>query len=130
MGYSPLLWGKEAWHFIHYVALNYPDHPTDEDKRSYKLFFDLLPVVLPCPFCGVHFEETKQRIPIRLESTKELFEWTIDMHNEVNKMNNKPVLSYDQALAEINKNSNKGQVYGGGVLDYKRIQRLLKNKPY
>jgi hypothetical protein len=28
MGISPKVWGKEGWHFIHYVALNYPDKPT------------------------------------------------------------------------------------------------------
>jgi hypothetical protein len=128
MGYSSTLWGKEGWHFIHYVALNYPEHPTDEDKRKYKLFFELLCVVLPCPFCAVHFEENMAKLPIRLENSKELFEWTIDMHNEVNKDNGKPILSYEEALAEINKNSNKGKVYGGGVMDYRKIQRLLKNK--
>ena len=126
MGYSPLVWGREAWHFIHYVALNYPDVPTDETKRKYKFFFELLPYVLPCPFCGNHFLENLEKLPIRLGSKKELFEWTIDMHNEVNKSNEKDVLTYEQALVELNKNSAKGKLYGDGVLDYRKIQRLLK----
>ena len=40
-------------------------------------------------------------------SRRELFEWTVDMHNEVNKRNKKKVLSYDQAIDEIKKNSKK-----------------------
>jgi len=40
-------------------------------------------------------------------SRKELFEWTVDMHNEVNKRNKKKILSYNQAIDELQKNSKK-----------------------
>ena len=35
MGFSPLIWGRQAWHFIHMVALTYPNNPTEADKKNY-----------------------------------------------------------------------------------------------
>jgi FAD-linked sulfhydryl oxidase len=105
MGYSPLLWGRQAWHFIHFVALSYPDTPNDLDKRNYLRFFKSLHKTLPCPTCAEHFKENMKKIPIRLENRKSLFEWTVDIHNEVNKENKKRILSYEQAIEEINKNA-------------------------
>jgi hypothetical protein len=107
MGYNAELWGSEGWHFIHFICLNYPDQPTEADKREYKQFFELLPKVMPCPPCGFHFEENMKKHPIRLYSKKELFEWSIDMHNEVNAMNDKRILSYEEAYNEIWKNTKK-----------------------
>ena len=107
MGYNAELWGSEGWHFIHFICLNYPDQPTEVDKREYKKFFELLPIVMPCPPCGYHFEENMKTDPIRLDSKKELFEWSIDMHNKVNDMNEKKILSYEEAYAEIWKNTKR-----------------------
>jgi len=107
MGYNAELWGSEGWHFIHFICLNYPDQPTEADKREYKKFFELLPIVMPCPPCGFHFEENLTKHPIRLDSKKELFEWSIDMHNEVNAMNEKKILSYEEAYNEIWKNTKR-----------------------
>ena len=101
MGYSPLLWGKEAWHFIHYVALAYI--PSEENKNSYMNFFNSLPDTLPCPICGEHFKQNMQKYPPRFDSSNDLFEWTVDMHNLVNRENGKVELTYKEAIYEINK---------------------------
>jgi hypothetical protein len=107
MGYPAELWGSEGWHFIHFICLNYPEQPTETDKNKYKQFFELLPVVMPCPPCGYHFEQNLIKYPIRTDSKKELFEWSVDMHNEVNAINDKPILSYQQAYYEIWNNTKK-----------------------
>jgi len=107
MGYSAELWGSEGWHFLHFICLNYPEQPTEEDKKEYKQFFESLPIVMPCPPCGYHFEQNMIKHPIRIESNKDLFEWSVDMHNEVNAMNDKPILSYEEAYNEIWKNTKK-----------------------
>ena len=39
--------------------------------------------------------------PINLESNRELFNWTVKMHNLVNKQNGKKSLTYDQAFSEV-----------------------------
>jgi hypothetical protein len=103
MGLSPSLWGREAWHFIHLVALTYPDKPTPDDVKEYHQFFESLGTVLPCPYCAKHYKEKMKDNPIRLGSQTELFQWTVDIHNSVNKDNKKKTLSYEQAFQEITK---------------------------
>lgn len=108
MGYNPSVWGRQAWHFIHMVALSYPENPSDDDKKHYLGFLNSLQYALPCPICGEHFRENMEKYPPRLDSKREFFEWTVDLHNAVNRMNKKKVISYDQAIDELKKNSIKG----------------------
>lgn len=105
MGYNPKIWGRQAWHFIHMVALSYPETPSDEDKANYMRFLKSLPTALPCPACGSHFRDNMEKYPPKMDSRKEFFEWTVDMHNEVNKMHKKRILSYNEAIDELKKNS-------------------------
>lgn len=138
MGYSPSMWGKQAWHFIHLVALQYPEIPTQEDRDNYLAFFKSLQNTLPCPACSKHFQENMERMPINLDSREGLFKWTVDMHNEVNKKTNKRVLSYDEAKNHLRKNSfvkeDKDfkipyEIIIGGILFITLIYFFNKNKP-
>jgi hypothetical protein len=101
MGYNPKIWGPEAWHFIHFVALNYPINPTEDDKRRYNNFFHSLQYTLPCEGCAYNFGEKLKKHPPKLESRKSLFEWTVDIHNEVNESNGKKKLTYEEAIRKI-----------------------------
>jgi hypothetical protein len=117
---KPTIWGHHMWKSIHYIALDYPNEPTEEEKTDYKLFFTNLYKVLPCYECSQHF---KKEIDIRhlsnndLENSNTLFKWTVDMHNFVNKRLNKKTLSYDEAYKvnsvtdisynKVQKNTNK-----------------------
>jgi len=103
MGYNPKLWGSEGWYFIHYVALNYPLNPTEKDKKSYFQFFASLEHTLPCEGCAFNFGEKMKKYPPKLENRESLFNWTVDMHNSVNKENGKPEISYEKAFEEISK---------------------------
>jgi hypothetical protein len=101
MGVSPKHWGREGWKFIHWVALTYPHKPTEKDKKNYLRFFESLQDVLPCPICAEHFKQNMKDHPINLESNKQLFNWTVEMHNLVNKQNGKKTLTFDQAFSEV-----------------------------
>ncbi len=103
MKLSPDLWGTQAWHFIHYVALSYPANPTMTDRANYLKFFESLGDVLPCQYCAKHFKEKMRKHPIKLNNKIELFEWTVDMHNIVNRENGKKEFTYKEAMSEINK---------------------------
>ena len=104
MGYSPELWGKEAWHFIHFVALTYPNNPTEEDRNNYMAFVKSLQFVLPCPSCSENYKVKFQDYPPRMDSKRDFFEWTVDIHNMVNKQNGKRELSYQEAINELHQN--------------------------
>lgn len=105
MGINAKHWGKQAWHFFHTIAYNYPDNPTETDKKDYLDYIDAFQRVLPCPYCAEHFKELLIQLPPKLDNQSEMFNWSVDIHNEVNKSNSKPVLSYEEALNELINNS-------------------------
>ena len=39
---KPEVWGPHAWIFLHSITFNYPDNPTDDEKKHYKNFFENL----------------------------------------------------------------------------------------
>lgn len=99
---NPNVWGKYQWTSIHFSALGYPNHPSVETKNSFKRYFnEILPEILPCEGCRQHLRETlKYELPITdkdLENKHNLFKWTVDLHNIVNKRLKKPTLSLHNA---------------------------------
>lgn len=105
MGISPKMWGSQGWHFIHSVALNYPDKPTDTDKKNYLDFFKSIGNTLPCEICSEHFSKKMEKTPPNLKNREGLFNWTVDMHNAVNKENGKKTYSYKEALSMVQANA-------------------------
>lgn len=104
MPIGPDKWGVHGWKFIHHVALGYPKIPTENNKNNYKSFFSLLGTVLPCHICNDHYNEHLLIHPLTddvLSTNKNLINWTIDMHNEVNKAHGKKIYSYDEAFELI-----------------------------
>jgi hypothetical protein len=45
--------------------------------------------------------------PINLVSNRELFNWTVEMHNLVNKQNGKKTLTFDKAFTEVTQQNKK-----------------------
>ena len=97
------VWGPPAWKFLHTITFQYPENPTDVEKRKYYVFFNSLKDVLPCPNCREHYSVNFDKIPIQMESRKELIEWLIDIHNKVNVMTGKREYSYDEVYQLYNK---------------------------
>lgn len=102
----PEIWGRYAWKFIHLVTLGYPEKPTDADKKRYYDFFQDLQYVLPCKKCRHNMTDHLKKYPLTsqaLSSRTSLVKWGIDLHNIVNYYTGKPMLTYPEALHEINK---------------------------
>jgi len=105
---TPEVWGPHGWKFIHYVTLGYPENPTQIQKDKYQAFFILLKDVLPCALCANHYKENLQHYPLNdqiLNSREKFIKWGIDIHNNVNKSNKKPILDYTTAYNMINTDS-------------------------
>jgi len=104
---GPESWGPHAWKFIHIVALAYPVKPTLEDKQNYKRFYTTIGDIIPCAHCREHYKEHLIKNPITddvLMNRKKLLNWTIDIHNEVNKLTGKTTYDYDTAVELITRN--------------------------
>lgn len=99
--FPPAVWGPFFWHTIHIVALAYPSDPTYSDKKAAKEFFESLQHLLPCPVCRSHYIEhiKKYSITPHLDRRKDLFRWTVLLHNTVNLALQKPTVEEKEVLA-------------------------------
>lgn len=92
---STRTWGPSLWRAIHFVALGFPaGRATDMQKEAYRLFYRGLDNVLPCPTCAEsyrrHLERDVRPVEEAIAATTAerpdaLFEWTVDLHNVVNR---------------------------------------------
>jgi hypothetical protein len=98
---NPNIWGPHAWKFLHSITLIYPDNPSEQDKINMKTFFTSVGPILPCHKCRNNFGKHLIIFPLNLtalESREKLVKWLINIHNEVNKMTNQPLLTYEQVI--------------------------------
>lgn len=94
----PSVWGPPLWKSIHYVALGYPANPTPEERRVYKTFFDqILEHLIPCHVCSENYHRHLVELrgswsdETRFSSPDGLFDWTVALHNLVNRDTSKPI---------------------------------------
>lgn len=81
-------WGKFLWPYIHTLALM--DSPIVIECIKN------VAATIPCGTCRLEFE--KALIDITIEQN--IFEWTVVLHNNVNKRLGKPEWSFQQAFEE------------------------------
>ena len=98
---GPEQWGPKMWDALHFIALGYPANPTIIDRDNYKTFFVMFGQVIPCIKCSVNYKMHLQELPIDpyLRDGSSLFEWTVKLHNIVNKENGKAEWTVEQAKA-------------------------------
>ena len=95
----PELWGPHLWKSVHYIALGYPDNPTENDMINYKIFYVNFWKIIPCMKCSMNYKRHSEELPIDdfLSSKNRLFEWTVHLHNIVNKELGKPLVQVESA---------------------------------
>ena len=84
-----------------YIVLLY--HYQKKYQKIYKkiyIYFSLLQKLLPCPSCKDNYKKHLVKYPLnnRLKTKKDVVTWLVDIHNEVNKMNNKSIMSYKDVI--------------------------------
>jgi hypothetical protein len=99
MGLVPNHWGPYTWATIHLICLGAPDVLDAAAQQHYRAFFNMLPHVIPCSVCSDHLKENLKTLPIddHLASNTDLFKWSVNLHNLVNKQLKKPQVSIEEA---------------------------------
>lgn len=89
-------WQPITWILFHTLSLEYDELYRDH----YVDFFESFKTIIPCKICRNHYNEkiNSDNMSIQNNINKErIFNWTIDLHNNVNKMNKKKLWTYDEA---------------------------------
>lgn len=94
------VWGPPAWTFLHSITMTFPERPCELEKQFYKNFFKNLGNVLPCSKCQEHYNKHLLNMPLdeHINSRRELVEWLIELHNQVNISLGKRTYSYDEVM--------------------------------
>ena len=92
-------WGPYAWYRFHKEAIRYPDNPCQCDINRiidyyHKKFFKYI----DCPTCCKEYRKIIYSTPLRVASREALFDWTVDVHNLINKKLGRPLMTYEQAF--------------------------------
>jgi hypothetical protein len=111
MHMPPEVWGPFFWHTMHITALGYPKEPTYAEKKAAKEFFESLIMLIPCSICRTHYAEHLKAKPISpfLDTRQDVFLWTIELHNAVNKSLNKAEMQPEDSIAYYKKLGNLGR---------------------
>jgi hypothetical protein len=96
------------WYNLHYFSLNYyPENPTRQDMEQIRQLISVMSTTgIPCPRCKGHFNQYIRAHPIETEalpSRCKLFEYFVNLHNDVNKRNHKSTFTNAQAMEKYSK---------------------------
>ena len=110
-------WGPSAWNYLHTLTFNYPENPSDNNKKYYYELFDNLRFTLPCKYCRESYNIFFKYINIKsyLDDRMGITYWLYTIHNIVNlKLNKKKVNFIDvvnfyekRRAGQINENCKK-----------------------
>lgn len=100
MGIEPSIWGPSLWRTMHFICFGAPTNVTSEQLARYRSFFNALPDVIPCQTCADHLAGTLASQPLmdKVTTGKELFEWSVDLHNAVNERLHKKKWTHEEAF--------------------------------
>ena len=87
---DPKIWGPHIWATIHNAALSADASSQYED---FEIFIKGLSKLLPCDVCREDFLTYLKKN----EPKRPAFEWTVDLHNHVNKKLGKNQISVESA---------------------------------
>ena len=93
MKIPPSKWGPHFWMTLHIACLGCQDAKVLSD------FVEGYKEIIPCLSCREHFEQVLVDNPV--PEADDLFRWSVDVHNIVNRRLGKPEISYEAALANI-----------------------------
>jgi|14_taG_2_1085336.scaffolds.fasta_scaffold94931_2 hypothetical protein len=83
-------WSSHVWQVLHNMSFG------DFQKREVVIeFIEYLPKVMDCKLCKKHYIEYINSNNPR--DSDDLFKWTVDLHNHVNKKLNKKLWTLDEA---------------------------------
>lgn len=96
-------WGARVWKLIHGFASNAPNPIPELYFTAYKSFIVTLSHLLPCKDCRAHLKNNLSNFPLEsnlVQTPEQLFRWSFNLHNVVNKMLKQPEWSWERAHNE------------------------------
>ena len=90
----------DCWNVIHEFPLNLPyrmQNFNENEKKQIYDFFNKEVSKISCFECRKHYIHYIKKHPIEIcKDSVEIFNWTVELHNDVNRRNNKKIYNSDE----------------------------------
>ena len=99
---NPDVWGPHYWHFLHTIAMTYPQTPTEAVKKKYYELLQNFDLFIPINSVGKHYRALLHNYPITpyLDNKESLVRWMHFMHNKINERLEKPQITLHDFYAQ------------------------------
>jgi len=98
MALDPKIWGPHYWHFLHTIAMNYPNHPSSVTKKKYYDLIQNFYLFIPVENISGEFSKLLDKYPIQpyLDNRDSFVRWVHFIHNKINEKLEKPSISLNE----------------------------------
>ena len=98
MALDPKIWGPHYWHFLHTIAMTYPQYPSTITKKKYYELIQNFSLFIPVENMSGEFSKLLDKYPIQpyLDNRDSFIRWTHFIHNKINEKLEKPQISLDE----------------------------------
>ena len=97
---SPQVFGPPTWAYLHISTVHLPENLNPTIATHVRNTLVAVPAMVPCDSCALHSGNFMLENKAKLESLKtgsDFFNFTVDLHNFVNKRLGKPTITYSKA---------------------------------
>ncbi|GAA5995231.1 flavin-linked sulfhydryl oxidase [Rhodotorula paludigena] len=76
--------GRASWKLLHTMAARFPEHPTEDQRDTFKSFLFLFSRLYPCGECAAEFQQLLRKHPPQTSSRASASLYLCHLHNLVN----------------------------------------------
>ena len=117
-------WGNPLWGFIHSIILENNANP--EKLENIKNVLKNIEHCIPCVKCVIKYTPHLAKL-VDINNFTDLFNWSVDVHNNINVTFNKSQWTYKMALEEYNNTSSNyylwSFIHTFTIIDFEENQR-------
>lgn len=102
---DPAVWGPHYWFFLHSVALHYPKLPSATTKKIHYRLIHNFHEFIPHREIAATFVKLLAKYPVApyLDSRAQFVRWVHFIHNKINEMTLKRLVSLEEHRANMKK---------------------------
>ena len=95
---DPTIWGPHFWFFLHTIAMTYPNHPNEVNKKKYYDLIQNFYLFIPVEQISSDFKRLIDDYPITpyLDNRESFVRWIWFIHNKINQKLEKPEITLKQ----------------------------------
>ena len=92
------IWGPHFWFFLHTIAMTYPNHPNEVNKKKYYDLIQNFYLFIPVEKISSDFKRLIDDYPITpyLDNRESFVRWIWFIHNKINQKLEKPEITLKQ----------------------------------